>query len=905
MTLVESLSLAGRWRVALDATRGGVRLKLFENELPCQRVRGSYRDQPAWMELPGSTDEGHLGLPFQPGETLTNGLDRAWQYDGGVFFQRVVEIPDSWKGKRITLFLERTQWLSKAWLGGESLGEDASFATPHIYELTRLATPGSHRLTLFVNNTRPKDFGGHHIVPACGANWNGIIGKIELRASAPVWLADVQVHPDIHRKLARVRVTIGNCTGRSGRGRIETDAPQCAGADVAWDEKGGTAEFDVPLPEAKLWDEFMPNLQQLTLRLGDDSRTVSFGMREFGRDGTQFAVNGRRTFLRGTHEGCAFPLTAYPPMDVAAWRRILRTAKDYGLNHVRFHSWCPPEAAFQAADELGIFFQVELGGGHATEVRRMLDTYGNHPSFALMTWGNELFSHQNPVAGAENYKEERWGSPEAPVPSGMLLKMARAHDPRHLYCCTAHPWAPGCCDDFYVSAWGPDKKPTVGIQWGGGDVQSTTRFNTHAPETASDYRDAIAGIDQPLLSHEVGQWASYPNLAELPKYHGVLLNHNYELIREHLRSRGLLPQAADFAEASGQLALLLYKEEIESALRTPGFGGFQLLDLHDYPGQGISTVGILDSFWETRGLVTPERFREFCAPIVPLLRLPKRVWTDSETMTATAEIAHYGAAALKQVTPVWSVCDRSGKVLAAGQLTPCDIAPGGLTMLGKISCSFKDVACPAKLEARLALEGTDIRNRWDIWVFPAGTNVVAPPNVTVATDWSPDVARRLKHGETVLLLPANQGPDTRPGCFTTMFWNPIHKPDQPAKTLGILCDPAHPVFRDFPTEFHSNWHWWELIMPSRVMNVSAFPQALKPLVQAIDTYTQNEKLAMMFECRVGGGRLLVCSINLQKNLDQRPVARQLLRSLYGYVSSAAFQPALHVDASCLDSWMKR
>ena len=197
------------------------------------------------------------------------------------------------------------------------------------------------------------------------------------------------------------------------------------------------------------------------------------------------------------------------------------------------------------------------------------------------------------------------------------------------------------------------------------------------PETASDYRDAIAGIDKPLLSHEVGQWASYPNLAELPKHHGVLRNHNYELIREHLRARGLLPQAAAFAEASGQLALLLYKEEIESALRTPGFGGFQLLDLHDYPGQGISTVGTLDSFWETRGLIPPERFREFSAPIVPLLRLPKRVWTEAETLTAAAEIAHYGADPLPQASLAWHVCDRAGNVLASGTLAPCDIVPGG------------------------------------------------------------------------------------------------------------------------------------------------------------------------------------------------------------------------------------
>lgn len=903
MNTEHAISLSGRWRVGLDAYRGGVRLRWFAHELPRVRCRGSFQDQPAWIDLPGTTDEGKLGEPFQPGPSLSNGLDRGWKYDGGVFFQRTISIPGNWQGKRITLFLERTQWASKAWLDGDALGEDASFATPHIYDLTRLATPGEHRLTLWVNNTPPKGFGGHHVVPGSGATWNGIIGRIELQATPPVWLDDVQAYPDIHARAVRIKARIGNITGQAGRGTIHIAGHEAW--PVEWDGQGGQVELDVPLPDAPLWDEFAPCMQELVLRLGEHERTVRFGLRAFAAEGTQFALNGRRLFLRGTHEGCSFPLTAYPPMTPPAWRRIFETAQAYGLNHVRFHSWCPPEAAFRAADELGVLLQVELGGGHSTEVRRILDAYGNHPSFVLMTWGNELFTHQNPVADSVSCLAERWGSPEAPVPSGHLLRMARAHDPRHLYGCTSHPWAPGCHDDFYVSAWGVDKKPTVGIQWGGGDVQSTTRFNTCPPETASDYREAIAGIDRPLLTHEVGQWASYPNLAELPKYTGVLRNHNYELLREHLRARGLLPQAADFANASGQLALLLYKEEIESALRTPGFGGFQLLDLHDYPGQGVSTIGILDSFWESRGLATPECFRGFCGPTVPLLRLPKRIWTDAETLEATAEVAHFGPQPLRRVRPTWSLCAADGQVLADGELEPRDIPTGELTRLDGISVPLQRFDAPARLVLHLALEGTGFRNQWDVWVYPAEVRVEIPSGVTVATAWSPAVAARLSRGETVLLAPVETpGPDSRPGCFSTVFWNPVHKPDQPAKTLGVLCDPVHPLFRDFPTEPHTNWQWWELLMPSRVMNVTPLGATQKPLVQAIDTYTLNEKLALVFECRVGQGRLLVCSVNVCDDLDHRPVARQFLRSMLGYMASAAFNPETHLDAALLEDWLE-
>ena len=210
-----------------------------------------------------------------------------------------------------------------------------------------------------------------------------------------------------------------------------------------------------------------------------------------------------------------------------------------------------------------------------------------------------------------------------------------------------------------------------------------------------------------------------------------------------------------------------------------------------------------------------------------------------------------------------------------------------------------------KLEVQLSVEGTEIRNRWDLWVFPSDEAVAPPANVTVAADWSADIALRLERGETVLLTPSGGfGPDSRPGCFTTMFWNPIHKPDQPAKTLGILCDPAHPVFQEFPTESHTNWQWWELLMPSWVMNVTALAPRLNPLVQPIDTYTQNEKLAMLFECRVGPGRLLVCSIDLQTHLDCRPVARQFLRSVHRYMVSESFQPAVELTTRQLEAFFR-
>ena len=154
-----------------------------------------------------------------------------------------------------------------------------------------------------------------------------------------------------------------------------------------------------------------------------------------------------------------------------------------------------------------------------------------------------------------------------------------------------------------------------------------SRVNAKPPETMTDYRDFVEQHkNAPVVSHEIGQWCVYPNLDEMTKYTGLLKARNFEIFQDQLERNGMLNQAHDFLMASGKLQALLYKEDIESALRTPGFGGFQLLDLHDFPGQGTALVGVLDPFWDSKGYITAEQYRRFAGPIVPLARLERRIF---------------------------------------------------------------------------------------------------------------------------------------------------------------------------------------------------------------------------------------------------------------------------------------
>ena len=874
----QSISLAGEWRFALDPSHEGVAKKFFLQDLP-QRI-----------SLPGSTDQAKAGTP-NPEKPTLDGLYRLYLYEGPAWFERQIEIPPAWKGKQVSLFLERAHWVTTVWLDGEQIGSQDSLIAPHVYDLGARLAPGAHRLTILVDNTRKIDLGPFVSINYSGTqtNWNGLIGRLELRAQDPVSIADVKVYPNIERKVATVSVVIANATGRRASGELTLEAEGPAGSGkvpprkVSFTAAESRTVFTADLPlgnNVRLWDEFSPALYRLAVSIAaksdaerfSDRETVTFGMRKLATRGTQFTMNGRPLFLRGTLECAIFPLTGYPPTDIPSWQRIYRTIKSYGLNFIRFHSWCPPDAAFAAADLEGVMIQAEgpqanvpAGANHERdafleqELLRMVRTYGNHPSFCLMTLGNEY--------GGSDALLSHWVD--------MLIK----EDPRHLY---------SSASSAQITA----------------NRQFTERGNprgVQGPGTDLDFRKALAKEDRPLIGHEIGQWTFYPNFDEARKYTGVLAAKNFDLVRHDLEAKHLLDLAPRFVQATGRHAALLYKEEIEILMRTAGHTGFSLLDLHDYPGQGTALIGILDPFWDSKGFVTPEAHRQYCGPTVPLLRMKKRTFSTDETFTASAEIAHFGPKDLPHAQPVWRIQDEKGRELASGSLPALRLSTGSLTSLGSLAVPLAAFPAPAQLTVSLAIAGTAFANRWEIWVYPAGAPARAPAELLVARRWDDAAKAALAGGRKVILFPESVSPaESLPGRFLPVFWSPIWFPKQQPNTMGILCDPRHPAFSQFPTDFYSNWQWYELLQDSRTLNLSETPPSFRPIVEVIDNFARNNKLGNLFEARVGGGSLLVCTIALPRLAESRPEANQLLKSLYAYVGSDSFHPTEKLDAALLD-----
>ncbi len=917
------LSLAGPWRMALDAQNSGIREQWFARRLP-ETIR-----------LPTTTDE--AGYGELTGEACADRLSRVRRWIGPAWYQRTVTIPKTWAGKKIFLFLERTKdsqvWVDNAWAGS-----DDSLSTPHEFDLSKWLTPGQHTITVLVDNAKLPPVGPcHQVDERTQTNWNGILGRIELRVTEPIWIRDLQAYPDAEKRTVEVVAEVVNDTTWSGAGdlvfRAEADGfkipPVTMGKLLNHGATTVKATLKIPA-EVPCWEEFSPVLLRMTAEVAAmpaatwvrDSRSVVCGLRTFRARRGQFVINGRPTFLRGKLDCALFPLTGYAPMDKAEWKRLLAISQSYGINHYRFHSWCPPEAAFEAADELGIYILAELPNkrgltapenknykppkeayetlveleGDAGEpairtayLRRegekILRAFGNHPSFVMLTLGNELGGDEQVMKG--------------------LCDHFRALDHRHLYAMgSGHfHWEPRQHpgDEFWVT-----RKTAPDLHLRGASYESSGYIDHQPPSTTQDWSASIRGVPIPVISHEIAEFEVYPDYREIKKYTGVLKAKNLEIFRERLKQAGMLDQAHDFFRASGALSVICHREDIEAQLRTPGLGGFHLLDIQDFSGQGTALVGILDVFMDSKGLITPAQWRQFCCETVPLLWMPKYTWTNAEEFRGRIRVAHYGPRDLENQPVSWAL--RAGKTtLKRGTSTAKRIVTGTVNEIDLVCAPLRSITHAQKLTLTITLDGTPYRNAYELWVYPAEVDTAKPPGVTVTRRLNSAVAKTLANGGRVVLLPPRGSlKRTVAMAFQTGFWSPMFRmgdrkaPDgsEVPGTQGILCDPRHPLLADFPTEFHSNWQWWQLCKNCDPMILDETPARYRPIVQVIDGFDRNHKLGLILETKVGKGRLLVCTIDLP-GLQQHPEARQLLASIHRYVASPAFRPSVEIDLSGL------
>jgi hypothetical protein len=903
----DTIHLEGQWLFQEDAKDQGIDEKWFTQKLK-EKI-----DLPGSVSLAGKGDDITLKTEWtgsiydssfyfnprfkkyrEPKPKFPFWLTPKKRYVGAAWYQKEVVIPKNWKQKHVTLFLERTHTESILWVDGVKVGMQNSMVAPHEYELSTLLTPGTHTLTIRIDN-RIKDINvgadSHSLTDHTQGNWNGIIGKMKLISTSSLYVDDIQAYPDLAKKQVQLSIALASIKANKFEGKLaisgnsfnsdKKDKIKAITTSYKFEGKNDTLKVILPMGDNFLtWDEFDPALYKLKIELvnkksGNDVAETQFGMRDFKADGRNFMINGRPVFLRGTLDNAVFPLTSFPDMSLDFWIRIFKVIKDHGFNHVRYHSWSPPEAAFKAADLAGVYLQTEgpswanhgtsIGNGKPIdkyiydETNRIQKYYGNYASYCMLAYGNE------PAGKQVEYLSEF---------NNYWMK----NDSRRLYAgaSVGGSWPVIPNNEFMVRGGARD------LDWK--KVQ---------PHTTDDFSKAIEKFNVPFVAHEMGQYCVFPNFDEIKKYSGALEALNFEFFEEDLKDHHMASQANDFFMASGKLQAISYKFTIEKALRTPNYSGYQLLSLSDYPGQGTALVGILDAFWDTKPYINTEEFKEYNNTTVPLASIQKFVYTNDESFSATIEISHFGKEKLNKNIS-WKITSENGNILKNGNFPAAEIN-FELNKVGVIEADLTSIAVAQKLTLTVTVEGTSFKNHWEFWVYPK--NLPAIKSTVYYTDTlDAKTENILKSGGKVYLNLAGKvvkGKEVGQ-TFLPVFWNTSWFQMRPPHTLGIVVDPKNPVFNNFPTEYHTNLQWWSILNNTQVMNLEDFPNDFKPLIQPIDTWFMNRRLGNVFEVKVGKGKLLVSSVDLN-DPKKDAASHQLFYSIQNYMNSEAFNPKTEID----------
>lgn len=606
------------------------------------------------------------------------------------------------------------------------------------------------------------------------------------------------------------------------------------------------------------------------------------------KDG-KFVVDGQYTYFRGTHFGGDYPHTGIPETGRDWWNRIMNIVKEWGFNFIRCHSYCPPEVCFQAADDAGVYLLVECGMWNVfneenhmmdvlrKETERILRAFGHHPSFVLFSPSNEpsgdwykVLRSWTDFARETDEKLGYGGRRLYTAESGWFYDVppAEIEGTDFLY--------------FHRSAYGP---------YPGGTIRNDRGWK------GKDYSPSLEGSKLPVLCHEMGQWCSYPDFDIIDKFHGYMTSGEFEIFKACASERGVLHLNKDFVYCSGRNQLRLLKEEIEANCRTDHLYGYEYLDLHDYFGQGGALVGILDGFWDNKGYASPEELKEFVNDTVLLARLPKYVFKNNEHINAAVLVCHFGKNALKNAELLWQLTfSESGAIFAEGSVFKGSVPCGDNLKVGSVDADLRSIgkSCEMVLTLTLQENGKKVsENHWELTVFAKQEEQDFSASGVVFTKDINEAGESLSKGCTVVYEPFLSDLDFDCPAYSikNSFWNNQMGPTW-VRSLGLSIDEKHPGLADFPTGHTGGWQWEDILNRARMYNIDA---GYHSIVRGIDEWNRNFPLSMIFEGKVGEGKLLMITADLSGSFEERPEAYVLRNSLYKYAVSKDFSPAQTID----------
>ena len=934
--------LSGMWEFCLDGDKKGMEQEFYNRH---------FSDT---IALPGTTSEAKKGGRREKREI--GYLTEPYHFEGYAWYGREVEVKDYQPGDQVILKLERTR-KSYVWIDGVFVGSRESFCTSHIYDLTAYLMQGRGHLSVMISNVDYKAPGGHMTSPDTQTNWNGILGEISLRVYRGVRLKDVfaescwkkrqlkiAVNAAVDDKISQfyAKLAVSLCKkGESVNWFCESVPVQLtAGANEI------THTFDLKgQNEPEGWNEYTPVLYEMRVEISGetsggtyaDEKKICIGFRDLTTDERSFYLNGQPLLLRGKHDGMIFPLTGYAPMDVQSWEKVFLTAKDYGINHYRFHTCCPPEAAFVAADEVGMYLEPELpfwgtiaaeGEPEYDKTRQeflkqegydILREYGNHPSFLLFSLGNEL-----------------WGNPKV---LDEILGDYKAVDRRHWYVQGSNnfQFVPTVLvnDDFFCGvrfskerlfrgsyamcdapqghvqvkrpemeySYDDEIRPAQKAEMESGVGEIEIQFGTGTKKVKAEGKEELIP-HIPVVSHEIGQYETYPDYREIEKYTGVLVPENLKIFKERLEQAGMVHMAQKFFQASGKLAVQCYKRELETAFKSRELAGFQILDLQDFTGQGTALVGILNAFMENKGLITADDWRSFCSDCVLMLSFPSFVYEEGMKFSYRILFSNMNPTELKDARIVVTMQNKVTGERMRNETERMHFTQTRLSEYADGTFRIPECGVPQVYEVHVEIEGSSIENSYEIYAFPKChsklgdvVNILRQKADTlpVITDRYEELKRAVAEGRKVLFFGTGiRDAYAMIGTYCTDFWcypmfasisESMNRP-KPVGTMGLYIRSEHPALAEFVTEEYETPQWWDIVTEEK--NAILDGTDIEPIVWVIDNFARNHRLGLIYEAKVDNGSVLFCQPDLLHK--DEIAAKWLFYSLYQYAASERFVP---------------
>lgn len=757
-----------------------------------------------------------------------------------------------------------------AWINGKFVASREGFSTPFELSVPEGALkPGENEIVLAVSNLPNTGYNGRDVsgmtTRSVFGSTGGIDGGLELRYPSS-GLGDVCVTtaPDLKTLAIRIR----------GDGRYRY-AIHDGNRIMATGEAAG--DVTLPTDGFSFWSPESPKLYRLEISAGGCTHSQLFGIRRLSAAGEKLFLNGRPVYLRGVTEHGYFPRTVHVPRDAGYWRMVARKRKELGFNFVRFHTFVPPESFFDAADELGMLVHVETPNFvPAGEYASVVAFARRHPSAVIYCTGNETRIDDR----AEGYLEEiaalvhrETDALFSPVSAlrGVEYFIVEGKDP---YVCEPIPH-----NRERMERLARYSDVFTSYQLGAASYSS---LNKGSPAQLDEWGGAYCG--KPRLSHEMCIDSSYVDFsteALYPPGSPILAAGVFSRLREYLASRGVLEKSDLYFRNSCEWMRRIRKFTFEKVRAADRVAGFDFLgDINTHWHTFGYSVGMMDEFYRLKPGETVENVRRYNSAAVVLCDLGSDFnVTAGSGKRVKFSISNYAGDAKDAALRVsLAACpDEVWMREAACPDAPC----GSVTKLGEFDVAIPAADKPVKYLLRASFSGGAVRaeNEWEIYAFPPPSEIRPDGGVRVVKDISEEeLLRAMSDGERVLLLGA--GPfKSLPTTFRI---------GMAGRTSGNYATviTGHPALRGFPHEGYCGWQFRRLMEGGRAVQLEA-GVPFDPVIDVASSVKCVIRQSMLFEYRIGEGRLLCCPMNFGGG---DPAAEWLRTRLAEYVASDEFRP---------------